>query len=143
MSIAPNEPLIYIMDSFAILTYLEDEPGRSRVAQALEQALDGTVQLLLPLINLGEILYITERERGLFKAQAVLAALEQLPIQILKADRETVLSAAHIKAHYSISYADAFVVVAAQVYQATILTGDPEYQQVTDITKVEWLTRIE
>ena len=38
---------------------------------------------------------------------------ESLPIEVLPADNQTVLAAAHIKANHPISYADAFVVVAA------------------------------
>jgi len=58
--------------------------------------------------------------------QEVLASIRQLPINILPADEQTVLDAAHIKANHAISYADSFVVVAAMSEGAVILTGDPE-----------------
>ena len=62
------------------------------------------------------------------KAQDTLALLRQLPVEILPADEQAVFSAAHIKANYTLSYADAFVVAAAQKEGAIVLTSDPEFQ---------------
>lgn len=129
----------YVLDSFAVLAYLEGEVAMETVQSRLRSAEAEACAIYLSIINLGEVLYITERERGLTQAHAVLATVEQLPIQLLPADRETVLAAAHIKASYPLSYADAFVVATAQRRQATILTGDPEFHSVEDQTPVEWL----
>jgi predicted nucleic acid-binding protein len=97
----------------------------------------------LSLINLGEALYITERERGLVEARRVLGAVDQLPLEILEVSRATVLAAAHIKARFSISYADAFAVVAAQDHGGVVLTGDPEFERLADagVVAVAWLPR--
>jgi predicted nucleic acid-binding protein len=94
---------------------------------------------LISLINLGEVVHITERERGLAEAQEVLAMVEQLPIEILPVDHQTVLAAAHIKAGYPVAYADAFAIVAAQEHEAMLVTGDPEFESVKDIVALEWL----
>ena len=139
---AANAPA-YVLDSFAILAYLEGEPGMARVRTLLAEAAKGTLTLHLSVINLGEVLYIVEREQGLVAAQRVLAALDQLPIQVQPAERSVVLAAARLKARYPISYADAFAVVAAQEHRAVLVTGDPEFKSVeTDgLLKVEWLSR--
>ncbi|MBI2206831.1 MAG: hypothetical protein HYU41_23615 [Candidatus Rokubacteria bacterium] len=57
--------------------------------------------------------------------------------------RPTVLAAAHVKARFALSYADAFAVVAAQDHEARILTGDLEFAPVVEagIVAVEWLPR--
>ncbi len=132
---------VYVVDSFAFLAYLGGETGMKRVKIILEEAARGQIRVMLPVINLGEILYITEREVGLIQAQATLAALEQVPIEILPVTRDTVLAAAHIKANHQIAYADAFVAAAAQEFGATVLTGDPEFQNVEKLVSVEWLDR--
>jgi len=72
-------------------------------------------------------------------AQKTLAAIEQLPLEILPATRERVLAAAHIKANFSIAYADAYAVAAAQEFKAIAVTGGPEFTQVETIIRVEWL----
>jgi predicted nucleic acid-binding protein len=130
---------VFVLDSFAILAYLGGEAGMKRVKQLLQTAEGGACQLVLPLINLGEVVYITERQRGLPRAQAVLAMLEQLPLEVLPASREAVLAAAHVKANHALSYADAFAVAAAQTLGGTILTGDTEFHAVETLVPVEWL----
>ena len=129
----------YILDSFALLAFLEDEGGGSRVKAALEEARQGQSAIYLSLINLGEVLYITERERGLPLAQKTLALIEQLPLIILPVTRERVLAAAHIKANFAVAYADAFAIAAARDLKAITLTGDPEFAAVESIIQVEWL----
>ena len=131
---------VIILDSYAILAYLGGEAGEGRVKEILYDASLGKSHVSLSLINLGEVAYITERERGLAKAQEVLAIIEQLPIEILPVDRQTVLAAAHIKARYPVAYADAFVVVAAKVHDGVVLTGDPEFELVEDTIQIEWIT---
>jgi len=130
---------IYILDSFALLAFLEGEPSADRIQVILQAAQEARAQVYLSVINLGEVLYITERERSLVTAQQVLAVIEQLPLELLDASQTRVLAAAHIKANYPIAYADAFAVAAAQEFQATVVTGDPEFAKVTALIRVEWL----
>jgi ribonuclease VapC len=94
-------------------------------------------------MNLGEVLYITERENSLFLAQRALAAVDQLLLKIVPVSPVTVLAAAHIRARYPISYADAFAVVTAQDQHCVLLAGDPELHSVANdgLISVEWLTR--
>lgn len=137
-----GKPSAYVLDSFALLAYLEGEAGMPRVTEVLDGAEAGAHAIYLSLINLGEILYITERENGLVEAQRVLAAIDQLPVQIVPVSRATVLAAAHVKARYPISYADAFAVTTAQDYEGVLITGDPELESVANkIVSVEWLPR--
>ena len=88
----------YVLDSFALLAYLEGEAGRPRVRELMSGAESGKHLLYISLINLGEVLYIIEREKDLFVAQRALAAVDQLPLQIVPVSRAAVLAAAHVKA---------------------------------------------
>ena len=128
---------IYILDSFALLAYLGGEAGEGRVKEILRETSRGNNRTLMSLINLGEVVYITERERGLAKAQEVLAIIEQLPIEILSVDRQVVLGAAHVKANYPVAYADAFAITAAQANNGVLVTGDPEFETVKDDIRIE------
>jgi ribonuclease VapC len=130
---------VYILDSFALLAYLDGEEGMDRVRDVLVEASHGDCRVVHSIINLGEVLYVTEREVGLPQAQAVLAVVEQLPIEILPATNEAVLAAAHVKANYPVAHADAFAVVAAMESGGTILTGDREFEQVEGLVKIAWL----
>ena len=129
----------FVLDTFALLAYLQDEPAAARIENVLEGAGKEKCRLFASIINLGEVLYITERRGGVSKAQDALALIRQLPIEILPADEQAVFTAAHIKANHALSYADAFAVAAAIRENAVILTGDPEFETVEQLIKVEWL----
>lgn len=129
----------FALDSFALLAYLEDESGAARVKALLRLASQGKAQLFISHISLGELLYIIERERGLAQAQLALNFVEQWPITQVEATRERIFTAAHIKARHRLSYADAFVAALAIETDAVILTGDPEFQSIKELAKVEWL----
>jgi ribonuclease VapC len=131
---------VYILDSFALLAYFQGEKGLSRVKMVLQQADRSACRACISLINLGEVAYITEREQGLSQAQAILAVVDELTIQVLPATRQAVLDAAHIKANYPLAYADAFAVVAAQAEKGVLLTGDPEMEAVEGLVPLEWLS---
>ena len=132
-------PSAFVLDSFALLAYLQDEPVASHIEKLLENAGKEKCRLFLSMINLGELLYITERRGGVAKAQEALALIRQLPIEIVPVDEQIVFAAAHIKANHAISYADCFAVATAIQENATIVTGDAEFQSVEAIVKVEWL----
>ena len=134
-----TEPTAFVLDSYALLAYLQDEPVGIRIEKLLENARKEKCRLFLSLINLGEILYIIERRGGIAKAQDVLALIRQLPVEIPLADEQTVFAAAHIKANHAISYADAFVVATAIQENAVVVTADPEFQSVKTVVQVEWL----
>ena len=134
-----TETTAYVLDSFALLAYLQDEPVAARIEQLLDNANKEKCRLFLSIINLGELLYITERRGGVAKAQDALALVQQLPIQVIAADEQLVLAAAHIKANHPLSFADAFVVAVAIQENASILTGDPEFRSVESLVTVAWL----
>lgn len=52
---------------------------------------------------------------------------------------EDVIAAAWIKARYPISCADAFAVATATKLEATVVTGDPEFQAVSELVPVDWI----
>ena len=94
---------IYILDSYAVLAHLEGEAGQATVGHILADAQAGRCIARFSLINLGEVLYIIERERGLQQAYLALAGIQQLPIEIVPASQKMVFAAAHIKATCAVS----------------------------------------
>lgn len=131
----------YVLDSYAILAFLEDEPGAEEVEDILAASARGEAQAWLSIINFGEVLYITERERGLSPAHRIVALIDQLPIRVIDADRERTFAAAHVKAHHALSYADAFAVALAVELEARVVTGDPEFRKTETLAPVLWLGR--
>ncbi|MBU1908581.1 MAG: type II toxin-antitoxin system VapC family toxin [Verrucomicrobia bacterium] len=129
------------MDSFALLAYLGGESGAQIVRTVLEYGQAHKGSLFLSVINLGECMYIIEGEQGLEAAHKALAAMMQLPIEIVLADYDRTLAAAHVKANHKLSFADAFAIALAREKQATVITGDPEFEQAKHLISIEWLPK--
>ncbi len=132
------ERAFYVLDSYAIFAYFQDEEGADIVADLIERTTED-VYLVLSLINFGEVAYITERERGARRAVELLEDIRRLPITLGRVDEERVLAAAHVKAHYPVSYADAFAIALADELGATVVTGDPEFKKIESAVTVLWL----
>src|SRR4030067_2582372 len=131
----------YVLDSYALLAYLEAEPGSDRIRELLEAAKGRNCYLHMCVVNMGEVIYIVERERGLPKAQETLARIDELPIEIVDVGRTLTLAAAHLKMDCPIAYADCFAAALSQIKKASLVTGDPEFHKIKPNCnlQIEWL----
>ncbi len=93
----------------------------------------------MTVINVGEVLYITERIGGAMAARVAIDLLDSLAIRVVDADRHLTFDAAHVKANHPLSYADAFAVALAHRLNAVLVTGDLEFRAVESLVRVEWL----
>lgn len=132
---------VYVLDSFALLSCLQNGAGAERVEAILRQGKAGQAELWLSIINYGEVLYVTEREQGLEAAHEAAAAIDRLPIQVEQAGRKLTFSAAHIKATLPLAHADAFALALALEVGGRVVTGDPEFRKAEPLVAVEWLPR--
>jgi predicted nucleic acid-binding protein len=135
------EHAFYVLDSYALFAYFGDEEGADIAADLIKRTVED-VSLFLSLINFGEVAYITEREKGTEQAVELLEDIRRLPITLSRIDEERVSAAAHIKAHYPVSYADAFAIALAQEFGAAVVTGDPEFKKMESVVPVLWLRSI-
>ena len=128
-----------VLDSFAVLAYLQAEKGAQQVKELLHQAANGQLSVQMTVINLGEVYYITSRVYGQERAEEVLAMLKHLPIKLVVADEELTIEASRIKAKHPLSYSDAFAVALAQRHGVSVVTGDLEFSCVENLVSVKWL----
>ncbi len=83
--------------------------------------------------NAGEIYYALWRKDGKAVADACRRKLLQFQITIIEADLQLTFEAATIKATHKLSYADAHAAALALHLNATILTGDKEFNSLKGI----------
>jgi len=135
----------YVLDSYALIGYLEDEPFADWLQQLLFSARNDRCRLYVHAIQLGEVYYITLREQGKTIADLAYARIKAFPIVVIDAIGEKLLlSAASLKAVFSISYADAYAAALAGMYNAVLLTGDPEFKSLEEkgLLSIKWLNRM-
>ena len=128
-----------VLDAYAVIAFLEREPGYEQVEKYLARAAETDKDLLLCTVNWGEVYYNVLRETGVDKAEEVRRFLETLPIELVPADLDLAHQAATYKATHKMSYADCFAAALAKKHKATLLTGDKDFKQVEGEIKVSWL----
>lgn len=115
-----------VLDSWALLAYLKDEPAALRI----EEEWLGQRPAVCS-INLGEVLYIRIRDGGEETAANEVAAIRRNST-VIDPDWELAAAAAEIKALGGLAFADAFCIATAQRLNAPVLTGDPEIIESTN-----------
>ena len=130
----------YILDSYAVLAWIQDEKGAQFVEDLLYRARGHEEEVLLNIINLGEIFYRCARVLDIQSARNLLENVRLLPIMIIPSPNDLVLEAAEIKSRYPIAYADAFALASALREKACIVTGDPEFKEVEHLAEIHWLS---
>ena len=129
----------FVLDTFAMLAYLQRETGHGRVRELLAAGRKGT-PVIMNAINIGEVYYILARERSVEEADFFIDLIvPALNIRVELNDMQDVIAAARIKAACPISYADAFATATAQKHAAVLITGDPDFKYVEKLIAIEWL----
>lgn len=132
----------FVLDAWAFLAYLQAEkPACERVAEIFLLAEKGDAAVFASWINLGEVYYIVGRKLGQAAARETLQEIRLLPVRLLSPDAQSIVAAADFKMFHTLSYADAFAIVAARQQEATLLTGDPEILALPDLVPLETLDR--
>ncbi|MFC1859383.1 type II toxin-antitoxin system VapC family toxin [Thermodesulfobacteriota bacterium] len=131
---------IIVLDSYALLAYLNGEKGFEKVRKLLAEAQQTNGRVLMNEINIGETYYILYRKRGYENAAYFLSTVMMgLPIKRVPNNFEEVISASKIKAEYPLSFANCFAIATAHRENAAVMTGDPEFRSVENFVKVEWI----
>jgi ribonuclease VapC len=128
-----------LFDTFALLRFFQKEPGSEKVKALLQNGLARGKSMLINAINVGEIIYITQRRFGEQKKLAVYIHIQQMGLAILPCPNDLIFQAAELKAVYPISYADAFALASAVEHDATLVTGDPEFKHVEQLVNIVWV----
>lgn len=129
----------FVLDAHALIIYFEKGSGWQKVAEILQLAARDECELLLSVVNWGEVFYTALGEEGEDAAQAVLVALRNMPIRVVEANKEVTLAAARLKARGGISYADCFAAGLGKLKRAEVVTGDKEFKVVEDEVKIRWI----
>ncbi len=129
----------YVLDSNALLCFLQKEKSWPVVAEILKEYVSGKVDLIMSVINYGEFLYVVKTRSTLATYQQISTQFEMLGIEFIDVDLTQAQQAADYKSQGGIAYPDCFVLTLAKMYQATILTGDKEFAKFEKDFKIQWV----
>jgi ribonuclease VapC len=127
-----------VFDSFALLSFLKDEPDSKQVMEYLLRVQNKEVNGYISAVNLCEVYYIIMREKGQESAEILATSLREWGLSIVPADEDIAKQAGQLKAQYLLSLADAFAAT-SQKFEAYLLTGDPEFQKLKGKIEIRWI----
>ena len=114
----------YVLDSWAFLAWLQDEPAAaSQVQSLIEQGERDECKLFASIINVGEVYCLLVKRLGEPEAMEFRNTIFKMPIKIISATDEEVWQAMNLRKAFPISYSDGFAASAALTVDAAIVTG--------------------
>jgi len=128
-----------VLDAYSLIAYLEGESGAGKMIEVIRTARDSGRDLMLSVVNWGEVYYIALREMGAERAEEVAHIISTLPIRLMDADLELIRQAAVYKAAKKMSYADSIAAALAKLQKAELVTGDRDFRQLENEIKILWI----
>ena len=128
-----------VLDSYALMAFFEDEPGADFVRGLIHKAVESGTNLLMTVVNLGEVWYSIARTNSLETADQYIHEIKGMGIEIVDIDWTLTRQAAAFKINGSISYADCFAAALAKLRKAELITGDKEFKVLQDEIKISWI----
>ena len=132
-------PAAQVLDSFALLRLLRDEPGAEAVSELLEKAGQRHQAVHMTDVNYAEVQYIVRRKDGEAAWHAIARELPAAPIEFHPTSRGLADLAADFKVRFKLSLADAFAAALARERKTDLVTGDPEFQPLESEIKINWI----
>ena len=134
-----RKPKAIVLDSWAVIAYLEGETAAEKVADVIADAHEEHIPLLMTVVNAGEVWYIVAREASQADADASIKQLRDLGIEFVDADWELAKGAGNFKSRKKISFTDCFAAALAKHRKAHLVTGDKEFKQIEQEVAISWL----
>jgi uncharacterized protein with PIN domain len=129
---------VKVVDSWAMVAWVKQEPSAPLVRQFLLEADAGNVELVMSWINVAETFYILSKRNSPEVAREFMVRLPSLPIRVVLPDEEGIMAAARVKAAHPVAFGDAFAIALAQAERASLITGDGEIRR-CGVVDVDWV----
>jgi predicted nucleic acid-binding protein len=130
----------YVLDSSAILRYLDDEAGAVRVAEIIKSHLGGHCEAVISALHWGEVAGITCKLHGRPAMGLALSRLSSFGLPIVAADAERAVRSALIKLKRKIPYVDAFgIELASESREHVFVTADFDFKPASRDVAIEFL----
>jgi predicted nucleic acid-binding protein len=131
---------VYILDSSALLRYIDNEAGAERVEELLSACAAGKAEVRISAVQWGEIAGNLRKRFGETQERRILSALLPSEAEIVSVSGERAVRAAEIKVDRKVSYADALVLeLATSLSGHVLVTADYGFKDVADLAQIEFL----
>ena len=130
----------YVLDSSALLRYMDDEAGAERVEEILKACVAGQVSLSISALQWGEIAGNIRQRFGATDQLRILSAIAPSEVEIIPVTAERAVRAAELKVDRKMAYADAIALeLTWERPDRVLVTADYGFKSVNDLAKIEFL----
>jgi predicted nucleic acid-binding protein len=133
-----------LLDTWAVLAWLNrEEPAATVVRGLLDEADRDRQQLVMSMMNVGEVYCRLVGKHGWDGARMAKRRLLNAPILLESVDDELIWAAAELKGRHGIGYADSFAAALALRLDARLASGDPDFKPLEAGAglRMRWLSR--
>ncbi len=132
--------MTYILDSSAILRYLDGEAGGVRVSEIIKSHLAGRCEAMISALHWGEVAGITQKVHGRQGMDLALSRLHEFGLEIVPVDADRAVRASFVKLKRGIPYVDAFAIeLAADSAERVFVTADFDFKLASRDVAIEFL----
>jgi ribonuclease VapC len=118
----------YLLDTSALLTLRDDEPGAERVAELLALSQKGQVRCSGCFMTLMEVFYRVWKDEGESAGRLAYQQCLSLPMDWVHESPVLLERAAITKAEQRLSLADAWIAACAEISSAILVHKDSEFE---------------
>ncbi len=131
---------VYVLDSSAVLRYIDGEAGGDRVNAIFKAAVQRKDEMRIPALQWGEIAGELRKRLGTTEGMRVLESLAPLELEVVSASGERAVHAAALRMDHHIAYVDAFAIdLAMDSADHVLVTADYDFKAADDLARIEFL----
>lgn len=124
----PDREQLYILDTTALMAFIEDEEGADQVEKVLREAYLNRVKVLASVMSIMEGYHCLLKGGNEEVARDFYLYLKVLPVEIAGINERIIIKAGEIKANFSLTTAEAWIAASAMEYKATLIHKEPSYE---------------
>jgi predicted nucleic acid-binding protein len=130
----------YVLDSSALIRYIDDESGAGRVEEILKECVAGRTAVCISALQWGEIAGNVRSRLGATDQLRILSTILPSEVEIVPVTGERAVRAAELKVDRKIAYADAIALeLARESSDHVLVTADYGFKAVEDMAHIEFL----
>lgn len=130
---------IYVLDSSALIRYIDNEPGAERMEEILKACALGRARVEISVIQWGEVAGNIRKRAGAREEGRILSLLPS-EVQVVAVTGDGAIRAAALKVDRGMAYADAFALeLAMESSNKVLVTADYGFKAVEELCRIEFL----
>ena len=132
----------YVLDSSALLRYIDDEPGTDRMWEILASCASNQAEIFISAIQWGEVAGKLRARLGPSREIPVMASLLPSEAEVVPATGQRAIRAAILRVDRALAYADGFAMeLAMESGSRVLVTADYGFKAVEDLANIEFLPK--